>query len=108
MTDDPRALAAQLLAASRYAMPLQEALEHVRVRRGTLCSPPAAPEPDFSAPEATPLPIIDAPELFAAAFWNKRSPAKPAPPSTTLSAAGDWEWTPPPVSLRGSTACARR
>ena len=91
MIEDPRALAARLIAASPLAMSLEEALRQKRERRAALlASPscPAKPEPDFMQPEKSPLPIVDAPETFAADFWHKR--AKPL---------GD----PPPPPKRKST-----
>ena len=79
MTDDPRVLAARLLSESRYAMPIAEAMALVLARRKELLTPSAS-EPDLTAPEPI-LPIIDAPELFAAEFWDKRTatPSRPAP-----------------------------
>lgn len=74
MTDDPRALAARLLAGTRFAMPLQEALEHIRVRRAELSQSQYAPAPDLTAPEDMPHPLVDAPEFFAAEFWKRRAP----------------------------------
>lgn len=71
MIDDPRALAARLIAASPLSMSLEDALKQKRERRRALLTPPAKPEPDFSAPQ--PLPIIDAPHQFASGFWEKRS-----------------------------------
>lgn len=80
MTDDPRALTAKLLAASRFAMPLQEALDHVRDRRAQLTASQPLPAPHLAASEEMPYPIIDAPDKFAAAFWNKRAnPPAPKP-----------------------------
>lgn len=73
MTDDPRALAAKLLAASSYAMPLADAIEHIRKRRSALALPPSpAAPPDLVASSAVPLPIVDDPEQFAADFWKRR------------------------------------
>jgi len=84
MTDESRLLAARLLAASPSAMPLDEALEHIRARRAQLlCQPEVQPEPDFG-PE--PMPLITNPEQFAGNFWEKRKlpgpndePPKPKP-----------------------------
>jgi hypothetical protein len=76
MTEDVRALAARLLAASRYAMPSEEARAHIAARRRQLLAAPEVPEPDFS-PE--PLPIVDAPEAFADAFWQSRKQSDKPP-----------------------------
>lgn len=76
MTDDPRALAAQLLAASRFAMPLKDVLEHIRKRRAAYPSPPLLREPDVAAPELISVPLIDDPDRFAELFWKKRTATK--------------------------------
>jgi|KBSSwiStaDraftv2_1062776.scaffolds.fasta_scaffold44592_2 hypothetical protein len=74
MTDDGRTRAARLLAQTPFAMPRAEALTHIEDRRRTLLTRPA-PRPatadaDFTAPE--PMPVIDAPDAFAAEFWRAR------------------------------------
>ena len=104
MTDDPRALAAQLLAASRFAMPREEALEHIRARRAELTALSPAPTPDIAAPEAMPS-LVDAPEEFAAAFWQRRrSPplpqVKPRKPRTGRSSPPS-PTTPPTLRVIG-------
>ena len=95
MIEDTRALAARLIAASPLAMSLEEALKQQRERRAALlASPPAAPsqkaEPDFTAPAPVPPTIVEAPEAWAAAFWQKRAPAaqKPAKPKKPKSPPG--------------------
>lgn len=74
MTDDLRALAAQLLASSPYTMTLQEAQAHIAERRKKLLAAPpnisTRADPDFTAP--APMPVLDAPESFATDFWSKR------------------------------------
>ena len=83
MSDDPRVLAAQLLAQSRFALPLSEARAQMDARRKQLlASPVAAPvsDPDFAP---APLPIVDDPSGFAAEFWAKRKvpPARKKSPT---------------------------
>ena len=51
----------------------------IDARLAALMQPPARPEPDFTKPEPSPLPILDAPK-FAADFWAKRSPPNPPSP----------------------------
>jgi len=71
--DDPRPLATRLLAASHFAMTIQDALAHIRARRAALLTgPPPAPagDPDFAAAE--PMPVLDEPDKFAAQFWRAR------------------------------------
>jgi len=80
MTEDPRALAARLLAKSRYAMPRAQALAHIEARRRRLLAPPAEPEPDLTAPEPLSLALLNAPEKYASDFWTRRSSReKPRP-----------------------------
>lgn len=80
MTDDARAIAARVLAASPSAMRTQDVRAHIAERRkGLLVQPPrpAKDEPDFTAP----VPVLDAPHQFARDFWAKRAPpALPEPP----------------------------
>jgi hypothetical protein len=78
MIDDPRALAARLLAASPFAMSLEDALNQKRARQAALLSAPATvqkAESDFTAPE--PMPVLDRPDEFASAFLAKRRPPGP-------------------------------
>jgi hypothetical protein len=74
MTDDGRTRAARLLARTPFAMPRAEALTHIEDRRRTLLAPPAPPpataDADFTTPES--MPVIDAPDAFAAEFWRAR------------------------------------
>jgi hypothetical protein len=86
--DDTRPLATRLLAASPFAMTIQDALAHIRERRAALLSgPPPAPagELDFAAPE--PMPVLDRPEQFAAEFWRARKLPSPKdePPKPKLA-----------------------
>jgi hypothetical protein len=86
MTDESRLLAARLLAASPSAMPLEDALEHIRARRAQLllAQPQSPPITEDFGPK--PMPIVEEPEKFAANFWDKRQlpgptdePPKPKP-----------------------------
>lgn len=84
MTDDSRHRAAQVLAESRSAMPMQEALALIRERRTTLLGESAIrtgtslPEPDLSP---APLPnIVDDPFAFGADFAKRRAKPLPDPP----------------------------
>jgi hypothetical protein len=82
MSDDVRALASRLIAASRYAMPLTEARRQIEERRQRLLAVEVpAPDADFSAPEPFADPVDD-PSGFAAAFWQRkaRSDTPPACP----------------------------
>lgn len=75
MSEDPRALAARLLAQSPFAMPRDTALEHVRARRERLLADRAAmPEPDFTAPEPIPVadPVHDV-SAYARDFWARKT-----------------------------------
>ena len=86
MIDDPRSLAAQLIALSALAMSLEDALKQKRKRRAKLLAAPSLPEPDFS-PE--PFPFLDNPQEFGRDFIAKKQrdrPAKSAPPGTTTGA----------------------
>jgi hypothetical protein len=79
MTDDLRALAAQLLAESPFAMPIEEAQAHIKERRARLlaqAAPPPAAEPDFSP---APMPDVQDPINFGTAFWAKRAAEPPNP-----------------------------
>lgn len=81
MSDDPRSLAARLLAQSRYALPLCEARAHIEARRSQLLARPvraSVPHPDFTVP--APLPIVDDPAGFAAEFWKDRAKMQSSPP----------------------------
>ena len=69
MMDDPRALAARLIAASPLAMSLEDALKQKRERREQLLAVPPLSEPDFS-PE--PFPFLDSPQDFARDFIAKK------------------------------------
>jgi hypothetical protein len=66
-----RAMAARLLAASRSAIPTEEALARQRKRRERLLSPIAAQS--ISSPQQSePMPVIDDPETYGRNFWNHR------------------------------------
>ena len=77
MTDDPRALAAKVLAASRYAMPREEALAEIRARRTIRRD--ALPSADPAAAEPLSVPIIDDVEGFVRDWWAARTSPE-APP----------------------------
>jgi hypothetical protein len=75
---------ANRLRRSHYLLPASEVDALIASRLDQPPEPPQLPEPDFSAPE--PMPIVDAPEAFAARFWTKRTipgpddePPKPKP-----------------------------
>jgi hypothetical protein len=88
MTDDPRSLAARLIAASPLAMTIADARSRTLDRRRKLLA--YAPmgstgaEPDFTAP--APMPVLDAPVSFAKDFWSKRRApdANDAPPKAKV------------------------
>lgn len=71
---DPRALTARLLAASRYAMPIDEARRQITARRAALLHPPREPEPDFST--AQPF-VHENPDAFARDFLARNPRAGP-------------------------------
>lgn len=84
MTDESRLRASRLLAESRSAMPMDQALRHMRKRRAKLLGERAKEssaqqlDPDFSP---APLPdIIDDPFAFGADFAKRRSGRLPDPP----------------------------
>lgn len=84
MTDDSRRRAAQVLAESRSAMPMQEAQRLIHERRNKLLGESAKqraenlPELDVSP---APLPnIVDDPFAFGADFARRRAKALPDPP----------------------------
>jgi hypothetical protein len=83
MTDETRFLVARVLATSPMAMPLEDALEHIRRRREKLLATPMttssarAHEPNFAP---APMPILDAPATFAADFFTKGAKPLPDPP----------------------------
>ena len=98
MIQDPRTLAAQLLAGTRYAMPIEEAIAQVQARRQQLLTPTAQSvktEPTFT--EAAPFPVIDSPDAFAAAFWAARE--KPAKSKTKPKAKPKMNKSEPPERL---------
>lgn len=85
-------LALQLLAASPYAMPIEEARTEIRARRSRLlAAEPSSADPDFSAAEPMPTadPVHDA-LGYAAQFWKRKEtrqeplgrPSKSHPDST--------------------------
>lgn len=73
MSSDAHDRAKRLLAQSPRAMPLAEALTHIRRRRETLLGTSVLPPDSVAAPE--PMPILDSPDAFAQSFWETR----PAP-----------------------------
>ncbi len=82
MSEDPRALVARLLAQSPFAMPREDALEHVRARREQLLAHRVAtPEPDFTAPEPMPVadPVHDV-SAYARDFWARKKSSRPKKP----------------------------
>ncbi len=76
MINDPRSLAARLIAASPLAMSLEDALKQKRERRAELLAAPPVPEVTI-APE--PLPVIDSPADYARDFWQDRQPPEKSP-----------------------------
>jgi hypothetical protein len=81
MSDDLRRLAAQLLAQSPRAMPLQDAFAQIDARRKKLLAAPvvavAQPTP---APEPVRAPLPDpvaTPRQWADDFWKERKPQSP-------------------------------
>lgn len=80
MTDDLRALAAKLLAASPHAMPIEEAEALIKARRSRLLGQAIPTSPPAQEPVTTPQPIPELtlnPEAFASAFWARRKPTPP-------------------------------
>lgn len=76
--DDTRLLATRLLAQSPGAMPIEEALAHIKERRRKLTAAPAPkPEPNFAP---APMPVVDDPGTFAAAFFQRKASPLPDPP----------------------------
>ena len=65
----------RVVARSGYLFPVAEVDAQIAARLASL-KPEPKPEPDFSRPEPSPLPILDAPK-FAADFWARRSPPNP-------------------------------
>jgi hypothetical protein len=63
---------------SPYVLPAAQVDADV-ARRLAVLTPPPTPEPDLTKPE--PLPIVDAPEEFAASFWSNRTAPLPDPPN---------------------------
>jgi hypothetical protein len=53
----------------------------IKARVDAITKPPAKPEPDFSKPEPSPAPVVDAPEKFASDFWARRPTLPPSPPT---------------------------
>ena len=82
MKDEARLRAARLLAESRSAMPMADALAHIRARREQLLAEPKAAakvaEPDLAP---APLPdIIDDPFAYGADLAKRRAVVLPDPP----------------------------
>jgi hypothetical protein len=81
-------LVRNLLAASRYAMPLAEARRLIdERRRRLLAEPEPPPEPDFSAPE--PVHIADDPQAFARGFLARNPGAVPRKPFDVIPGGKD-------------------
>jgi hypothetical protein len=77
MIDDPRILAARLIAASPLSMSIAEARAQTQDRRHKLLAAPPAPisqkaQPDFAP---APMPIIDDPATFAENFHARTKPS---------------------------------
>lgn len=87
MTDDLRALAARLLAASPYAMPSEEAEALIKARRSKLLGDATRPAPIPAEPVTTAQPIandltLDPIGFAKNVFWPKRSrPPEKAKPN---------------------------
>ena len=86
MTDiEPRALTARLLARSRYAMPLKDALAHIEERRRRLfATPPPLEEPDFAAAES--VNVLDDLAAYAKDFYARQSRTCPKTKPTLIPA----------------------
>ena len=78
---------AAVMARSPFLLPASEVDAAIAARVHALVPAPKA-EPDLTKPEPSPVPIVDAPEKFAADFWQKRSkplgdpPPRPKPKAT--------------------------
>jgi hypothetical protein len=73
MSSDTHDRAKNLLAQSPRAMPLADALKHIRRRREKLLGTSALPPDSIAAPE--PMQLLDSPDTFAQTFWE----TQPAP-----------------------------
>ena len=99
MIDDTRALAARLIAASPFAMSLEEALKQKRERRDALLATPPIPEPDIT-PE--PLPVIDAVAQYARDFWkDKKAADEPTAPAAKPTRRAPRKKSQSPAQQRG-------
>jgi hypothetical protein len=72
-SSDAHERAKRLLTQSPRAMPLADALKHIRRRREKLLGTSGLPPDSIVAPE--PMPVLDRPDAFAQTFWETR----PAP-----------------------------
>lgn len=70
-----------LMAGQPGAQSLEVALENIRARRKRLLGDEIATAPTADTIQPEPIPIIDAPDDFAADFW-KRQQEKPKKPKT--------------------------
>jgi hypothetical protein len=75
---------ANRLRRNQYLLPPADVDAMIASRLDPLGERPQLPDPDFMAPE--PMPLVTAPEKFAASFWGKRrlpgpddEPPKPKP-----------------------------